>query len=93
MPRSPKARYWILTIPHHCFTPFLPVGVQWIRGQLESGGEDGYLHWQISCSFTKQVSLLRLREIFGPVHCEVSRSSAADEYVWKEETCVSPSTR
>ena len=39
--------YWLLTIPQHCFTPYLPNGVQYIRGQLEQGGNTGYLHWQI----------------------------------------------
>ena len=34
-----KARFWILTVPHHCFTPYLPDGVKWISGQLEQGAQ------------------------------------------------------
>ena len=34
---SKPARYWILTIPHEHFTPFLPPGVAYISGQLERG--------------------------------------------------------
>lgn len=29
-----------------------------------------------------------MRETFGPVHHELTRSAAADEYVWKEETRI-----
>ena len=28
--------YWLLTIPHHGFHPYLPPGVCWIRGQLSA---------------------------------------------------------
>lgn len=84
-----QARYWLLTIPHHSYTPFLPEGVQYIKGQLESGGESGYLHWQVLVSFPKKVTLAKLKSYFGTtVHAEPSRSDAANEYVWKEETRV-----
>jgi len=33
----PQARYWLLTIPHAQFVPYLPPGVTYIRGQLERG--------------------------------------------------------
>jgi len=80
--------YWILTIPHHEFVPYLPASVTYIRGQLELGGEGEYLHWQVLVVFCKKESLLKVREIFGPAHAELSRSSAANEYVWKEDTRV-----
>ena len=86
-----QGRYWLLTIPHHHFVPYLPSGVQWIKGQLERG-EGGYLHWQIICSFANKVRPGRLREVFGQVHHELSRSEAADAYVHKDDTSV-PNTR
>ena len=86
-----QGRYWLLTIPHHLFTPYLPDGVQWIKGQLETGS-GGYLHWQIICAFPSKVRPGRLREVFGEVHHELSRSAAADSYVHKEDTSV-PGTR
>lgn len=90
MPRQyPKARYWILTIPHADFTPFLPRSVCFIRGQLERGANTGYLHWQLLATFAGQQRLAAVKQIFGATcHAEPSRSDAADEYVWKEETRV-----
>lgn len=101
---APHFRYWLLTLPHHTFTPYLPPGVSWIKGQLERGqeplassqsaqraqtGEGGYLHWQVCVSFPKQVTLHRVKQIFGDqVHAEGSRSTAAEAYVWKDNTSV-----
>lgn len=84
-----KARYWLLTIPHHDFTPFLPRSVVYLRGQLERGGNTGYLHWQLLATFSGQQRLAAVIRIFGQsCHAEPSRSDAADAYVWKEETRV-----
>lgn len=100
---QPRARvyrrqgiYWILTVPHHCFTPFLPVGVAWIRGQLELGAgstplaelADGFLHWQFIVGFRTKQSLRAVVSIFGPYHAELTRSAAAEDYVWKEDTAI-----
>lgn len=82
-----QARYWILTIPHHDYTPYLPRGIAWVKGQLELG-ESGYLHWQLCFSSASKISLARVRSIFGPHHAEPTRSSSAEEYVWKEDTYV-----
>lgn len=84
-----QGRYWLLTIPVHGFTPFLPHGVAYIRGQLECGGESGYLHWQLLVYFSKPVRLRSVRSTFGDWHAELSRSDAASQYVWKEDTAVS----
>lgn len=86
--RHDQGKFWILTIPHHQFTPFQPSSVEWIRGQLERGEQNGYLHWQIVVCFTRKLRLGGLRSIFGDVHAELSRSSAANEYVWKDDTRV-----
>lgn len=84
-----KGRYWLLTIPQNSFTPYLPPGVSYIKGQLEKGEESGYLHWQLLVAYPKQVRMRTLKTCFGDsAHLELSRSDAADAYVWKEETRV-----
>jgi len=84
-----KARYWLLTIPQHGYTTFRPSSVLYIRGQLERGADTGYLHWQLLAVYPKQVRLPQLKRDFGELcHAEPSRSDAADQYVWKDETSV-----
>jgi len=84
-----QGRYYLLTIPHHDFLPYLPKGVAYLRGQLERGGETGYLHWQLLVAFHKKVRLAGVKNVFGAsCHCELSRSDAANDYVWKEDTRV-----
>jgi hypothetical protein len=111
-----QASFWILTIPHKDFLPYLPPGIKFIKGQLEKGsGEnpvvggipianhvehsivspgrntqgDGYLHWQIIVHFDKKSTLSNLKRIFGETcHAEITRSKAAEEYVWKDDTSV-----
>lgn len=83
-----QGRYWILTIPHECFTPYLPVGITWIRGQLELGS-GGFLHWQLVVGLATKQSLRRLTTIFGSsIHAELTRTEAAEDYVWKDDTSV-----
>ncbi|UJO02140.1 Rep [Ninurtavirus momolo] len=85
--------FWLLTVPHHDFTPFPVPSCSWIRGQLEQGEETGYVHWQICCAFKVKKSLAQVKEIFGiACHAELSRSEAAGDYVWKEQTRV-PNTQ
>jgi len=79
-----QGRYWLATISQHCFTPYLAPGVAYIKGQLERGEETGFLHWQLIICYAKKVSLSVLRRDWGPQHFELSRSSAAEQYVWKE---------
>jgi len=81
--------YWLLTIPHYDFTPWLPPSCVYIRGQLERGNEGGYLHWQLLVVLSRKGSLASVKGFFGDgAHCELSRSTAADEYVWKDDTYV-----
>lgn len=83
-----QGRYWLLTIPHQYFVPYLPVGVTWIKGQLELG-ESGYLHWQLVCGLGSKQSLRRIHTIFGTnLHGELTLSEAAEDYVWKDDTSV-----
>lgn len=78
---------WLLTIPHAGFTPYLPSACTYIKGQLELG-EQGFLHWQIVVWFRSKQSVRGCRDIFGPYHAELSRSAAAESYVWKDDTAV-----
>lgn len=84
--------YWLLTVPQHLYTPYLPDACAYIAGQLESGASTGFLHWQLLVVFKRSVRLAAVRKTFGPVHAELSRSAAADDYVWKDDTAV-PNTR
>lgn len=84
----------MLTIPQPAFVPYLPPGCRYIAGQLEQGaanrpGEDGgYLHWQVVVCLARKSRLSKIRELFGPVHAELTRSAAARDYVWKDDTAV-----
>lgn len=84
-----QARFWLLTIPHADFVPYLPPTVDYIRGQLERGTDTDYLHWQIVVHFARKIRLRGVKSVFGDrAHAEPSRSDAAREYVWKEDTRV-----
>lgn len=80
--------FWLLTIPHSCFVPYLPPQCIWIVGQLERGDGTGYLHWQVMVAFRKKASLAQVKHCFGECHAELSRSEAAVDYCQKEETRV-----
>lgn len=81
--------YWLLTIPHADFLPYKPPNVAYITGQLESGGTTGYLHWQLLVAFDKKVRLASVKKTFGNgIHAELSRSAAARDYVWKDDTAI-----
>lgn len=104
-----QGRFWILTAPiraentltnpnndpkEYRWSLGLPEGIQWIKGQLERGEGTGYLHWQLVLSTPRKVSIRFIKQVFGEsVHAELTRSDAAEDYVWKEETCVSTETR
>lgn len=98
MPKSKKnqvqprqARWWICTAPHHLFQPWLFAGCVYLRGQLEQG-EGGFLHWQFVFCLGKKSSRTGLLATLGPLHLEPTRSEAALEYCWKDDTGV-PGTR
>lgn len=84
-----QGKFWLLTIPHADFLPYLPNVCVYIRGQLESGGTTGYLHWQVLVMFSRKRRLGFVRETFGDRgHYEYARSEAARAYVWKDDTAV-----
>jgi len=85
---SPQ-RIWIGTLAHHTFVPFKPSAIAYIKGQLESGADNGFLHWQLVVYFGKPVRLAAIKKIFGDTgHWEPTRSAAADDYVWKDDTAI-----
>lgn len=84
--------YWILTIPHYAFMPYLPPGIVYMRGQLEQGGNTNYLHWQLVVHCSRQRRLAWIRNTFGPYHADPTRSAAAESYCFKDETAI-PGTR
>lgn len=90
---SDRARYWLLTVPSENelpeWTQTLPSGIRYVKGQQEVGSTTGYRHWQLVVAYPNPVSLSRVKQDFGErAHCERSRSSAADKYVWKDDTYV-----
>lgn len=83
-----QARFWLLTIRHADFVPYLPPTIDYLRGQLERG-DGGFLHWQLVVHFARKVRLGGVKSIFGDsAHAEPTRSDAARDYVWKEDTAV-----
>jgi len=85
-----QARYWMLTIPYADFVvpEEVPTSLQYLRGQRELG-EGGFDHWQLLAHFKKPARLAAVKKVFGRTcHAEVSRSEAADAYVWKLDTRV-----
>lgn len=81
--------YWLLTIPHHDFLPYLPPGITFLKGQLERGDNTGYVHWQLLAVCSRSRRLGWIKDTFGAsAHAELTRSAAADDYVWKDATAI-----
>jgi len=86
---SGTARWWMLTIKHEQYVPYLPPGINYIKGQLEQGTTTGYIHWQVVCNFKQPVRLAAVKKIFGDsIHAEKTKSDKALDYVWKDETSI-----
>lgn len=85
---SPQFKWFLLTIPSSDWEPQLPQGVVYVKGQKEIGAS-GYEHWQLVACFGRKTTVSRTRTLFGGrAHVEPTRSAAAREYVWKEDTRV-----
>jgi len=91
--KQSTGRYWICTYsaavhpgqPH--LVDFKDGSAVWLLGQQEIG-EGGFLHWQYVVGFKKTVRLSHITKVWPGGHYELSRSSAADAYVRKEESRV-----
>lgn len=87
---SPQGQIWILTIkeadwtkPQECNSP-----VRYIKGQLEEGA-GGFRHWQLVVHFARSVRMAAVKRHFAAsAHCELTRSAAAESYVWKQDTRI-----
>lgn len=82
------ARYWLGT----CFDFEPPLGLPerccWLRGQQETCPTTGRLHYQLFAGFSSPVRRAHVARYIGAGHWEISRSVAAEQYVWKEATRV-----
>lgn len=88
--RRRQGRYWLLTIPRGDWTPDLPAICSYVKGQAEIGQETSYEHWQVLAVTKKKCSLTAIKNGFNieRLHGELTRSDAANEYVWKEDTRI-----
>jgi len=89
------SRYYMLTIPRADWAvpSQLPDGILWMKGQPERG-EGGFDHWQIVlCTKKKCRAGAVKRKFTDTTHVEVTRSAAANEYVWKDDTCADQALR
>jgi len=84
----PCGTWFILTIPHDKWSPCLPAGVCYVKGQLELA-ESGFRHWQLVACTSGNARPTSLKTSFcREAHVELTRSAAALDYVWKEQTRV-----
>jgi len=95
MPKNAKKKLrtqgaiWIATIPKEHWTPSLPPEVNYIKGQLERGEQEDYEHWQLLIHFKNKIRLGGVKRVFpSRAHYELTRSEAAEAYVWKIQTRI-----
>lgn len=89
------SRFFILTIPLDKWSPpdALPDGLVYLKGQPERG-EGGFDHWQLVVATQRKSRCSALKAFFPrEAHVEVTRSAAANDYVWKDDTCLDPGRR
>lgn len=87
-----QGTYWIGTIScnaNPAFEPGLIRGVIYLRGQRERG-DGGFEHWQLFCIVRPKQSLSGMHRLWQPIrgHWELTRSAAAEDYVWKEDSRI-----
>lgn len=83
--------FWLLTLPFESWeSPLeLPEFCQYIKGQAELS-QTGYKHWQVCLALKAKKTLNQLKQFFNftGFHAELTKSTAAFAYVWKEETRI-----
>lgn len=85
-----QGKYWLLTIKYEDWNAptELPSTIAYLKGQEEIG-EGGYHHWQLLACFARKTRLAGVKAAFcQSAHCELAKSRAASDYVWKEDTAV-----
>lgn len=83
-----QGTYWIGTIScDQPWEPNLPECCYYLKGQRELG-EGGFEHWQVFFITRSKQSIRSLASQWSPVvgHWELTRSAAAESYVWKDAT-------
>lgn len=91
--RTPQGRYFLITLPYRLapYVDFPPIiGLDYCRGQLESGADTGLLHWQIFAYSKTRKRCAAIKLLFpGNPHVEVARDKQhALDYVWKDDTSM-----
>ena len=81
--------HWIGTSNLESFCPYWPRSehVMYVRGQRERGA-GGFEHWQLYLVLKRKQRLSFLSKLYPGMHWEPTRSKAARDYVWKEETKI-----
>lgn len=85
----------MLTVPYANMEKpsLLPQGIVYMKGQAERG-EGGFEHWQFVVVTHRKCRASAVKRKFGQsAHVEVTRSAAANEYVWKDDTSMGEETR
>lgn len=97
--KNGPARIWMGTLPYtsepnlcNRLDKFIKYELNYAKGQRELGA-GGLDHWQFIINLTKPQRLSWLKKnISSQCHWEPTRSDAANNYVWKEDTAI-PDTR
>lgn len=84
-----NGRWWIFTLSceHHPDQPALHPDAVYAKGQQEIG-EGGFRHWQFVVCFRSNKRLRGAVAAYPQSHAEATRSAAAQDYVWKEQSRV-----
>jgi len=89
MPNRRQGIFWIITLS--CALqgdpPSLQPEVVWIKGQKELG-QGGFEHWQFIIALGRKGTHRVVQRLYPGCHSELTRSLAAESYVWKEDTRV-----
>lgn len=83
-------QHWILTIPYDKYVQptELPEFAVYIKGQKEIG-VSGYEHWQLYYVTKRKIRLSQFKTLLpSEAHIEPTRSAAARDYVWKDESAA-----
>lgn len=91
--KSTQSRGWILTLPSADYPQdVVERGLsKWpFVGQLESGAETGFEHWQVYIESASPIRFTTLKNLFPKGHFEARKGTKeqAFEYVTKEETSL-----
>lgn len=92
---TPQGKFWLVTdfkvhhgVNYDLVQPafWTSKDIVWSKGQLEKCETTDRLHWQFCVCFNKKKRLAGVQTVLGNVHAELTRSDAAHDYVWKDET-------